>query len=94
MNAFDEPRIAALAHALELPPRHLLVAAMQLARADAADSANKAGRRRHAIAQVCAAPPAAEVVAALLLTPIASYAQDDIDRALASLWPVLRSADV
>lgn len=94
MNAFDAPRIAALAHALELPPRHVLVAAMQLARADAAGSANNAARRRHAIAQVCAAPPAAEAVAALLLTPVASYAQDDIDSALANLWPVVRSADV
>jgi hypothetical protein len=94
MNAFDAPRIDALARALELSPRQLLVAAMRLARADAADSANEAERRRRALAQVCVAPPATEAVAALLLTPIASYAQDDIDRALANLWPVLPSADV
>ena len=35
-----------------------------------------------------------KIAAALLLTPIASYAQDDIDRALANLWLTPTSADV
>jgi hypothetical protein len=94
VNAFDEPRIDALARALELSPRQLLVAAMRLASADAADSANEAERCQQAINHVRAALPATEAAAALLLTPIESYAQDDIDRALADLWTMPPSADV
>ena len=94
MNTFDAQHIGALAHALELSPRQLLVAAMQLARADAVDSANELEQCRQAIADLRASPSATEAAAALLLTPIASYAQDDIDRALANLWLTPPSADV
>ncbi len=91
MSAFGAPRIDALARTLELSPRQLLVVALQLADTDAA---NHDERRRHAIAQVRAASHASEGVAALLLTPVASFAQDDIDRALENLWPAaLRAED-
>lgn len=86
MIALDAARIDALARELALSPRELLVAALRLACADAA-GANTDERQRHAIAAVRAAPDESEAVAALLLTPIASFAKDDIDRALATLWP-------
>ena len=90
MSAFDAPRIDALAGALDLSPRQLLVAALQLADAEVA---NADERRRDVIAQIRAAPHASEAVAALLLTPIASFAQDDIDRALTDLWPAAAAAE-
>jgi hypothetical protein len=93
VSAFDALRIGALARALDLSPRQLLVAAMQPGNASAADSTNEAERLRQAIAQVRAAPRATEAAAALLLTPIASFARDDIDRALAGLWSAVASAD-
>lgn len=93
MNAFDAPRIDALARALDLSPRQLLVLAMQLARADGGDHANASTQRRQALADVRAAPSVVENVAALLATPIASFAQDDIDRALENLWPAVRCAE-
>ena len=93
MSALDAPRIDALARALDLSPRQLLVAALQLASADVADGTNEDERCRQAIARVRAAPQAAEAVAALLLTPITSFAQDDIDRALATLWPAPTRAE-
>ncbi len=85
MSAFDAARIEALAHELALSPRQVLAVALRLARADA-DAANADEQRRHAIAAVHAAPGESEAVAALLSTPVTSFAQDDIDRALATLW--------
>ncbi len=86
MNAFDVARLDALARELALSPRQLLAAALQLASTDT-DAANTDERRRHAIATVRATPRESEALAALLLTPITSFAHDDIDRALATLWP-------
>jgi len=82
-RAFNRARIDALAQALRMSPRQLLVAAARLAREDAAAAPE---RRRAALADARAALAPAEGVAALLSTPIASFAQDDVDRALASLW--------
>ncbi|MEP7042855.1 MAG: hypothetical protein ABI843_07310 [Dokdonella sp.] len=84
MNEAD--RIARLAQALHAPPRQLLVAAARLARLHEQGAIDDA-RRREIIRASSSGLRAAEDVAALLLTPIASYAQDDADRALASLWP-------
>ena len=85
MNAFDAARFAQLAQALQASPRHLLVAAARLARQHEHGAVDTAQRR--AIMQDSSrGMRAAEDVAALLRTPIASYAQDDADRALASLW--------
>lgn len=85
MSAFEVTRIDALSRELDLSPQQLLVAALQLARANA-DTADIDQRGRDSIAAVRAAPRESEVVAALLLTPIMSFALDDIDRALAMLW--------
>lgn len=88
MNVWDAPRLDALARAVDLSPRELLVAALL-----GTDSAHRDARLRLAIAQVKAAPHASEAVAALLLTPITSFAQDDIDRALAQPWPTASIAE-
>ncbi|MEO7062351.1 MAG: hypothetical protein ABI082_01075 [Dokdonella sp.] len=90
MNAWDASRLDALARALALSPRELLVAALQLAETE---GANEDERLRLTITQLRAAPHASEAVAALLLTPITSFAQDDIDRALAQPWPAASSAE-
>lgn len=90
MNPLSATRIGALARTLELTPRELLVVALQLA---ADESADGDGKQRLALAQVRAAPQASEAIAALLLTPIASFAQDDIDGALAQLWPATPRAE-
>lgn len=88
MTPFDARRIDALARALRLPPRRLLVAAARLAAGAAdADATGRAQRRRAVLADARAASPAAESCAALLLAPVAGHARDDIDRALAALWP-------
>jgi hypothetical protein len=76
-------RIEALAHALRVTPQALLAAAAHLAFADSSDAA----WRRAALAAAAGAPRTAERAVRLLATPIASYAQDDTDRALAGLWP-------
>jgi len=84
VNALDPERVARLAQALRAQPRHVLVAAARLAHLrerGAVDPAQRLTILRET------ASPVAERAAALLLTPIASYAQDDTDRALASLWP-------
>lgn len=83
MNALDAERLMRLAQALRAQPRHLLVAAARLARLREQDAADPV--RRSTILRETGSP-AAEHAAALLSTPIASYAQDDTDRALASVW--------
>lgn len=84
MIAFDAQRFSALAAAFGTSPRHLLVAVARLARDGAmVDPA----RRTRAVADARSELGAAEGVAALLLTPIASFAMDELDRALANLWP-------
>ncbi|NCT68556.1 MAG: hypothetical protein GXC76_13090 [Rhodanobacteraceae bacterium] len=82
MSAPDPARLAALARRLGLSPRGLALAAARLAREPAPVDA---ARRR---ALIDAARGAANSDAALLLaTPIADFAQDEVDRALAGLWP-------
>lgn len=81
MSPFDAHRFAAVAASLQVSPRHLLVAAARLGSADV-----DASRRERIVADARAALRAAEGVAALLATPVASFAQDELDRALASLW--------
>lgn len=83
MSDVDAERLARLARAFGLAPRQLALAAARLARDEAADSP----RLRAALAAARAPSAAAQNVAALLATPIASFALDDVDRALAALWP-------
>lgn len=82
-RAFDRARIDALAQALRMSPRQLLIAAARLAREEVTATPE---RRSAVLADARAALASAEGAAALLLTPIAGFAQDDTDRALASLW--------
>ncbi|MEO5558050.1 MAG: hypothetical protein ABIO49_00090 [Dokdonella sp.] len=84
MNEFGVQRLATLAATLGISPRHLLVAVARLARDDVEDNPV---RRQRVLADARAARRAAEGAAALLATPIASFAPDELDRALASLWP-------
>ena len=84
MTPFDAQRFSELALTLGMSPRHLLVAIARLAR-DGAESTP--ARRLRVMADARGDLGAAEGVAALLATPIASFAQDELDRALASLWP-------
>lgn len=84
MSEFGVQRLATLAATLGISPRHLLVAVARLARDDVEDDPV---RRQRVLADARAARRAAESAAALLATPIASFAPDELDRALASIWP-------
>ncbi|MEO7323932.1 MAG: hypothetical protein ABIW82_03805 [Dokdonella sp.] len=84
MNEFGVQRLATLAALLGTSPRHLLVAVARLARDEAEDEPM---RRQRVVADARTALRAAEAAAALLATPVASFATDELDRALASLWP-------
>lgn len=92
MNDVDAKRIAALARAFDAAPRQVVLAAARLAR-DTGDAAAHPHRRRDVLAAAHAPTPAEENVAALLTTPIASFAQDDVDHALASAWPPQSNPD-
>jgi hypothetical protein len=90
MDTFDTARLRSLAQALHLPPRQLLVAVLRLAR----DGESKdAGRYRRLLLAARAPMAIAESVATLLMTPVTSFAQDDLDSALTSVWPTPRAMD-
>jgi len=76
-------RLARIAAACGAQPRDLLVAAARLARSPDADAALIDA----VIAQARAPDGAARAAGALLATPTASFALDDIDHALALIWP-------
>lgn len=79
MNPFEADRLGRLARVLNAPPRHVLVLAARLARAENVDDP----RRGHALLSAQTAGEAAEMSALLMMTPIASFAQDDLAAALA-----------
>lgn len=83
MNQVDTARLQALARRLGLAPGQLALAAARLAREPGAVQAQ---RRRRVLAEAACPSAAAENVAALLQTPIASFALGDVDRALAAAW--------
>ena len=86
MNAFDAAGLARLARALAAEPRHVLVAAARVARLRETQpdaTIDITAILRDARADV----PFARGAGALLATPIASFAPDETDRALAVLWP-------
>jgi hypothetical protein len=87
VSPFDAHCFATVAASLQVSPRHLLVAAARLGGADVEPT-----RRARVIADARAGLRAAEGVAALLATPVASFAQDELDRALGSLWRVRSGA--
>ncbi|GAA0712854.1 hypothetical protein [Dokdonella soli] len=91
MSAFATQRIAGLARALGVSPRQALLAAARLARDGTTGDAQ---RRCEIVRDARAQLTAMQGTAALLLaTPIASFAQDDVERALASLWPARFATD-
>jgi hypothetical protein len=83
MSAPDTARLRALARRLGLGPGQLVLAAVRLAREPGAAEPQ---RRRRVLAGAARPSAAAENVAALLQTPIASFALGDVDRALAAAW--------
>ncbi len=85
MSLPDDAAIASLAARLRLSPRELLVLAARMASSpdvslDARQIATEAARVR-------GAKDAAAAAAALLLLGYGSFAQDNIDTALALAWP-------
>lgn len=86
MSGWDTARLQALSRRLGLAPDQLALAAARLARAADAPDAPDAPRRRRVLAEAAQPSAAAQSVAALLTTPIASFALGDVDRALAAAW--------
>lgn len=86
MNAPDADLIARLAKAIRVQPRHLLIAAARTARLHERGTLDPA-RQRAIVRAAAAGLREAEDAAALLLTPIASYAQAHVADALACVWP-------
>lgn len=83
MSEFDTTRLDALARRLGLAPGQLALAAARLARERGAVEPR---RRRDVLAEAARPSAAAEGAAALLRTPVASFALGDVDRALAAAW--------
>lgn len=89
MSGPDTSRLDALARRLGLAPRQLALAAARLARDESAGE-----QRRRAVLAAAQVPTAAmEHVAALMTTPIAGFALDEVDRALAALLLAPPAAD-
>jgi hypothetical protein len=82
---FSAERLARIAAACDAQPRDLLVAAARLAHAPGAET--DVERIGALIRQARAPGAAARAAGALLATPTASFALDDIDHALALIWP-------
>jgi hypothetical protein len=89
MTAIDAKRIGELARALRIGPRELGVVAIRLA----ASGSGAAADARRMLASTRTSSSAVQTAAALLMTPLASFAQDDVDRALAAAWPAHVDAD-
>lgn len=83
MSGFETTRLDALARRLGLAPGQLALAAARLAREAGAIAPQ---RRRCVLAEAARPSAAARSVAALLATPVASFALGDVDRALAAAW--------
>ena len=83
MSGWDTAHLRALARSLGLAPDQLTLAAARLARDPGAPDAS---RRRRVLAEAARPSAATQSVAALLATPIASFALGDVDRALAAAW--------
>jgi hypothetical protein len=82
---FDAERLADLASRLGVSPRQLVIAAARLA-ADPGRAADPAFVAR-VLADARGASPAAEASARVLLSPLETFAIDEIDRLFAQLWP-------
>ena len=85
--ALDSERLAALSRRLGIPARKLLVAAARLAAADAAQVADPAFRARVIADAREGGSEAADTAANLLLTPVADFSTNEVERLFAGLWP-------
>jgi hypothetical protein len=83
----DATRLAALAARLDASPRELLALAARLAPRERIDRTEIDAE----LARIRAAGDAADTGVGILLLGFASFAADDVDRALGILW---RGADV
>lgn len=77
------------AQRLGTTPRHALVRAARMAGQEAVEADQHLHRLRETGIRFC---PIADDCANLLLTPVASYAQDTLGSALESLWQDARQA--
>ena len=84
--AVDASQLAALSERLGIPARQLLIAAARLAEAEP-QRRNDPDYLRRVIDDAKHADAAAQSSVELLLTPIAEYAINDLDRLFASIWP-------
>lgn len=82
MSGFDTPRLARLARNLRLPARQVLLVAARLAHRLDGDGTHASESTRRIARDARGGVGGA--VAALLATPIADFAQDDVDRALSA----------
>lgn len=88
MKRLDADRIAALAVRLDLTPRQVLAMAARVA---GSDRPFDPARLDSEVANLRRAARAGEDAADLALLGYASYALDDIDHALALVWPDSRN---
>ena len=86
-GSLDEERLAALSLRLGIPARRLLVAAARLAQAEPARAADPAFRERVLADARNGGSAAAETAANLLLTPVADFSTNEVERLFASIWP-------
>ena len=84
--AVDASQLAALSERLGIPAHQLLIAAARLAEAEP-QRRNDPDYLRRVLDDAKQADAAAQSSAQLLLTPIAEYAINDLDRLFASIWP-------
>lgn len=85
-GTIDEARLAALAGRLRVSARQLLIAAARIAQADPARASDPVFMRR-VLEDARNDSAAAETAARLLLTPVADYSINELDRLFAALWP-------
>jgi hypothetical protein len=82
----DAQQLAALSERLGIPARQLLIAAARLAEAEP-HLRNDPDYLRRVLDDAKHADAAAQTSAQLLLTPIADYSINDMDRLFATIWP-------
>jgi hypothetical protein len=82
----DAQQLAALSDRLGIPARQLLIAAARLAEAEP-QFRDDPDYLRRVLDDAKHADAAAQSSAQLLLTPIADYAINDLDRLFAGIWP-------
>ena len=85
--AIDRERLEALSRRLGISGRKLLVAAARLAEASAEQAADPAFRARVLADARDGGSAAAKTAENLLLTPIADFSTNEVERLFASLWP-------